>query len=128
MYFVLHSSFQQMTEAGGEYHHPHPYSMAQQYTGAPIQYNSPVAPFPEYEVAQPPLYPPECQYYPPPQYMPQGYMDTTMGCGVQPVQYVPYYYYYPVPAETFHRLVMLKIINKNILILINEWQKQKYLA
>merc|ERR1712241_520973 len=28
-------------------------------------------------------------------------MDTTMGCGGQPVQYVPYYYY-PVPAETFH--------------------------
>ena len=99
-----------MTEVSGEYHHhPHPYSMAQQYTGAPIQYNSPVAPYPEY-----PEYPPECQYYPPtptqhyppPQYMPQGYMDTTLGCGVQPVQYVPYYYYYPVPAETFHRSVV----------------------
>ena len=136
MYFVLNACFQHMTEAGGEYHHPHPYSMAQQYTGAPIQYNSPVASYPEYEVVQPPLYPPECQYYPPtptqhyppPQYMPQGYMDTTMSCGVQPVQYVPYYYYYPVPAETFHRLVMFKIIDKNILILINEWQKQKYLA
>ena len=66
MYFVLNACFQHMTEAGGEYHHPHPYSMAQQYTGAPIQYNSPVAAYPEYEVVQPPLYPPSASTTPPP--------------------------------------------------------------
>ena len=107
-----YQTFQSITETGE-------LSEAEQLTGAPIHYNA--NSFPDHVVPgdnqsqyyycdypspdhltyvdTPTTYYPQAQYYQPGLY--PGVQDPAAP-PLQPVQYVPYYYYYPVPAETYH--------------------------
>ena len=60
---------------------------------------------------------PQYVYVSPNQGAPQQYIDAMTQAPVQPVQYVPYYYYYPVPAETYSNMNMVNqenTINNNL--------------
>ena len=72
-----------------------------------------------YPSAQQILSPDQTQYVyvSPSQGAPQQYVDPMTQAPVQPVQYVPYYYYYPVPAETYSNMNMVdqaNIVNSNL--------------
>ena len=87
-------------------------SEAEQLTGAPIHYNAngfadhAVPSDGQYYCDYPVTYvDTPTAYYPPAQYYQSGFYPLPtepVAPPLQPVQYVPYYYYYPVPAETYH--------------------------